>query len=90
METGKNCGPNQPGELYLKGKKLLNGFYNKDSSSIFDEEGFMRSSDLVYYDDDCCFFVLDRIKSVLRYNIFNILYRMIEENECNAGGKTSG
>ncbi|XP_066257973.1 uncharacterized protein [Euwallacea similis] len=68
VETGKKCGPNQQGELYLKGKKMFRCFYNKDASISFDEEGFFKSGDLVYFDEDFCLHILDRIKNVLRWN----------------------
>lgn len=65
LETGKRCGFNQPGELFLKGTKIFSSFYNKDCSKSFDNEGFFRTGDLVYFDEDFCFFIVDRIKSVL-------------------------
>ncbi|XP_066261488.1 luciferin 4-monooxygenase-like [Euwallacea similis] len=68
VETRKKCGPNQQGELYLKGKKIFRCFYNKDASISFDEEGFFKTGDLVYFDEDFCFYIMDRIKNVLRWN----------------------
>ncbi|XP_066259737.1 probable 4-coumarate--CoA ligase 3 [Euwallacea similis] len=41
--------------------------YNKDASISF-EEGFFKSGDLVYFDEDFCLHILDRIKNVLRWN----------------------
>ncbi|XP_066154288.1 luciferin 4-monooxygenase-like isoform X2 [Euwallacea fornicatus] len=78
LETGKKCGPNQQGEFYLKGTKIFRCFYNKDASVSFDEEGFFKSGDLVYFDEDFCFYILDRIKNVLRWNDHTIFLYHVE------------
>ena len=45
----------------------MNGYYNMDSSDSFDESGWLKTGDVVYYDDDCCFYVVDRIKESFKY-----------------------
>ncbi|XP_066257626.1 luciferin 4-monooxygenase-like isoform X2 [Euwallacea similis] len=79
VETGKICGPNQHGELYLKGKKIFRSFYNKDASVSFDKEGFFMSGDLVYFDEDFCFYVVDRIKNNLRWNGHYVFLHRVEK-----------
>lgn len=79
VDTGRKCGPNQPGELYLKGKGILNGFYNRDASESFDNEGYFKTGDLVTFDEDFCFYILDRIKSVLGWNDWLIYPSHIEK-----------
>ncbi|CAG9769022.1 unnamed protein product [Ceutorhynchus assimilis] len=79
LNTGKNCGPNQQGELYLKGRKLFTGFHNQDSSASFDKDGFFATGDLVYFDNDFCFFIVDRIKAVLGWNDWLIYPSHIEQ-----------
>ncbi|CAH1124032.1 unnamed protein product [Ceutorhynchus assimilis] len=79
VETGKICGFNQPGELYVKGKRIFNGIYNQDSSESFDDEGYFKTGDLVYYDEDFCFFVVDRLKAVLKWNNIVIYPSRIEK-----------
>ncbi|KAJ3649433.1 hypothetical protein Zmor_021774 [Zophobas morio] len=39
IDTGKNVGFNQRGELRVKSKFIMNGYYNMDSSDAFDEDG---------------------------------------------------
>ncbi|XP_030752850.1 luciferin 4-monooxygenase-like [Sitophilus oryzae] len=68
LDTGKRCGYNQHGELYVKGKCMFTGFYNGDASSSFDSEGYFKTGDLMWFDEDFCFYVADRIKSVLGWN----------------------
>lgn len=44
-------------------------YYKQDSSDLFDSDGFLKSGDLMYYDEDCYFFFVERLKEVLRYNL---------------------
>ena len=35
--------------------------------AIFDEEGYMKTGDVGYYDKDGCFFIVDRLKELIKY-----------------------
>lgn len=45
----------------------MNGYYNQDSSDRFDEDGYLKTGDIVYYDEEHCFFFVERCKEALRY-----------------------
>ncbi|VEN48995.1 unnamed protein product [Callosobruchus maculatus] len=77
-ETGKSLGPNQQGELRVKKKIMMNGYYNLDASNDFDEDGFFKTGDILYYDEDYCFFFVDRIKELLIYQGYHVLPAVIE------------
>lgn len=77
-ETKKILGPNEQGELYLKSKHIMNGYYNRDSSEEFDNDGWLKTGDMVYYDNDYCFYVVDRIKEMLKYKSWHIAPAMLE------------
>ena len=47
----------------------MNGYYNEDSAHCFDSDGFLKSGDLLYYDEKKCFFFVERLKEVLRYKM---------------------
>lgn len=79
IETGKNLSFNQPGELRVKSKYLMNGYHNMDASSTYDEEGWLKTGDIVYYDEDFCFFVIDRIKEVIKYRSWHVPPAFIEK-----------
>ncbi|CAK1579355.1 unnamed protein product [Parnassius mnemosyne] len=68
LQTRKALGPNQPGEICVKGPILMKGYIGVDSSSYMDEEGFLKTGDLGYYDDDEYFYITDRIKEIINYN----------------------
>ncbi|KAF2884761.1 hypothetical protein ILUMI_21415, partial [Ignelater luminosus] len=77
-ETEEILGANQPGELRLKTKYVLNGYYKQDSSHIWDDDGWYKTGDIVYYDDDLCFYVVDRIKEMLKYRAWHVPPAVIE------------
>ncbi|KAB0792323.1 hypothetical protein PPYR_14282 [Photinus pyralis] len=76
--TGATLGPNQTGELCFKGDFVMNGYYNSDSSDRWDADGWLRTGDLGYYDEDFCFFIVDRIKETFKVKSFHISPSFIE------------
>lgn len=55
----------------------MNGYHNKDSSEAF-KDGWLKTGDIVYYDTDYCFYVVDRIKEMLKYKSWHIAPAMLE------------
>nr|CAH7754382.1 unnamed protein product [Callosobruchus chinensis] len=72
-------GPNKKGELRLKTDLHMNGYYKMDSSDAFDSEGYLRTGDLAYYDEDNCLFIDDRIKEMFKYRGWHILPAILED-----------
>ncbi|KOB74983.1 Luciferin 4-monooxygenase [Operophtera brumata] len=67
VETRTVLGPNQPGEVCVKGPVLFQGYCGKDLGEDLDSEGFYCSGDVAYYDEDGYFFIVDRIKELIKY-----------------------
>ncbi|KAJ8947580.1 hypothetical protein NQ318_010092 [Aromia moschata] len=78
-DTGKELGPNEKGELRYKGEKCMNGYYKMDASAAFDSEGYIKTGDIVYYDEDYCLFIVDRIKAMFKYKGWHVVPAVIEE-----------
>ncbi|CAH1285914.1 unnamed protein product, partial [Diabrotica balteata] len=79
LYTGKNCGPNEEGELRIKSEFLMSGYLNQDTSDSFDSEGWMKTGDIVTYDEDGCFYIKDRIKEMIKYKGWHIAPAMLEQ-----------
>ncbi|KAF2890250.1 hypothetical protein ILUMI_15923, partial [Ignelater luminosus] len=77
-ETEETLGPNQRGELRVKTPFALNGYYNLDSSGIWDANGWLKTGDIVYYDEDEYFYVVDRIKEMLKFQSYHVAPTAIE------------
>lgn len=73
-ENGKSLGPNQPGELCFKGLRIMKGYVNdpKATSEAFDKDGWLHSGDIGYYDDDKQFFIVDRLKELIKYKAYQV------------------
>ncbi|KAK4873125.1 hypothetical protein RN001_015154 [Aquatica leii] len=68
----KALGPNQSGELRIKTEYQMNGYYKMDASSEWDSDGFFRTGDIAYYDENFCFYVTDRIREIFKYQSWQI------------------
>ena len=59
-------GANEVGELVLKGPSGCSGYWNNPeaTAAAYDAEGWFRTGDLVYHDEDWYFYVVDRKKDM--------------------------
>lgn len=59
-------GPNQAGELVLKGPSYCSGYFNNPGATAgaIDERGFFHTGDIAQYDDEGYFFIVDRKKDM--------------------------
>nr|UHU35191.1 engineered firefly luciferase Ppe2a [CMV reporter vector pGL4c1:Ppe2a] len=78
--TGKILGPNEPGELYFKGDMIMKGYYNNEEATkaIINKDGWLRSGDIAYYDNDGHFYIVDRLKSLIKYKGYQVAPAEIE------------
>jgi len=59
-------GPNEPGELVLKGPSYCSGYFNNQPATVaaVDERGFFHTGDLAYFDEEGYFYIVDRKKDM--------------------------
>ncbi|XP_013135095.1 PREDICTED: 4-coumarate--CoA ligase 1-like [Papilio polytes] len=72
VETRKILGPGQTGEVCVKGAVQFDGYIGKDSKDEFDEDGFYKTGDIAYYDEDGYFYIVDRIKELIKYKAWQV------------------
>jgi fatty-acyl-CoA synthase len=65
-DDNKPLGPNEVGELVLKGPSRFSGYWNNPeaSTAVIDDEGWFHTGDLVRHDEDWHFFIVDRKKDM--------------------------
>ncbi len=65
-DAGRPLGPEQVGELVLKGPSFCSGYFNnaEASASAVDAEGWFHTGDLAKYDDEWYFYIVDRKKDM--------------------------
>ena len=74
VETGEECGPHRPGEVYLKGPCVMKGYYNNPEANaeVFTEDDFFKTGDIGYYDDEHDFYIVDRLKELIKVKGFQV------------------
>lgn len=74
IETGADLGPDQEGELWIKGPLVMQGYLNNPTAtaeSIVDD-GWLRTGDIARIDADGYMFIVDRLKELIKYKGFQI------------------
>mmetsp|Transcript_34432 Transcript_34432/g.61864 ORF Transcript_34432/g.61864 Transcript_34432/m.61864 type:complete len:588 (+) Transcript_34432:154-1917(+) len=81
VETGKSLGPNEPGELVIKGPQVMMGYFNdiEKTKECLSDDGWLRTGDLAYYDEDGFFYITDRIKELIKVRGFQVAPAELEE-----------
>ncbi|XP_072937481.1 luciferin 4-monooxygenase-like [Epargyreus clarus] len=78
IETRKPLGKLQEGELCAKGPLIMKGYIGKDRKEDFDDEGFFRTGDIGYYDEEGYVFIVGRLKELIKYKGIQVAPAEIE------------
>ncbi|XP_054010236.1 luciferin 4-monooxygenase-like [Hylaeus anthracinus] len=73
-EPSRNLGPNNIGELCFKGDLIMKGYYKdeKATAATIDKDGWLHSGDVGYYDEEGYFYIVDRLKELIKYKGFQV------------------
>ncbi|CAH2001725.1 unnamed protein product [Acanthoscelides obtectus] len=73
-DDGKALGQYQEGELCFKGPLIMKGYVGDPESTrnTIDADGWLHTGDVAYYDSDGYFFIVDRIKELIKYKAFQV------------------
>jgi acyl-CoA synthetase (AMP-forming)/AMP-acid ligase II len=79
-EHDRVAAPNQPGEVCVRGPNVMLGYYNRPEATAETlREGWLRTGDVGYRDEDGFFFLIDRKKDMIIRGGENIYPREIED-----------
>ncbi|WP_196260579.1 long-chain-fatty-acid--CoA ligase [Pelagibacterium limicola] len=69
------------GELAVKGPQVMLGYYENEEATreVFTANGYLRTADVGYMDEDGYLFLVDRIKDLIICSGFNVYPRAIED-----------
>nr|CAI5816914.1 unnamed protein product [Callosobruchus analis] len=73
-DDGRALGKYQEGELCFKGPLIMKGYVGDPESTrnTIDPDGWLHTGDVAYYDSDGYFFIVDRIKELIKYKAFQV------------------
>jgi long-subunit acyl-CoA synthetase (AMP-forming) len=74
MNTGQNLGPREAGELCFRGSGIMKGYYGNPQATAesFDSDGFLLTGDVGYYDEDGFFYIVDRVKELIKFKGYQV------------------
>ncbi|XP_020590835.1 4-coumarate--CoA ligase-like 4 isoform X2 [Phalaenopsis equestris] len=72
--SGEFLPVNRKGELWLRGPYVMKGYFkNPEATELtLDKEGWLRTGDLCYIDENGYLFVVDRIKELIKYKAYQV------------------
>jgi acyl-CoA synthetase (AMP-forming)/AMP-acid ligase II len=74
VESGTDQGPGVEGELWIRSPSIMQGYLNKPDATdaSITADGWLKTGDIGYVDDDGYFYVVDRVKELIKYNAYQV------------------
>jgi acyl-CoA synthetase (AMP-forming)/AMP-acid ligase II len=68
LETGVALGPGEEGELWVRGPQVMKGYFNNEKATrqTIDEDGWLKTGDIAFYDNEQHFQIVDRLKELIK------------------------
>ena len=72
--SAEELGSGATGELWIRGPQVMKGYLENDEATraTVDGDGWLHSGDLGYVDTDGYFFLVDRLKELIKYKGFQV------------------
>lgn len=74
VATGKELGRNEDGEIWIRGPQVMKGYLNNAEATraSIDSDGFFHTGDIGHIDDRNEYFIVDRLKELIKYKGFQV------------------
>lgn len=74
VATGRDLGVNERGELWMRGPNVMRGYYKRPDATaeMLLPDGWLRTGDVACVDDDGNFFIVDRVKELIKHNGYQV------------------
>ena len=72
--TSRELGRNQDGEIWIRGPQVMKGYLNNPDATrnSIDSDGFFHTGDIGHIDDHDEYFIVDRLKELIKYKGFQV------------------
>jgi acyl-CoA synthetase (AMP-forming)/AMP-acid ligase II len=73
-ETREDGAEGEPGEIWVRGPQVMKGYLNNDQATaeIFAGDGWLRTGDIGRVDENGFFYVVDRLKELIKYKGYQV------------------
>lgn len=73
-DTAKDAARGEPGEIWIRGPNVMKGYRNnvKATRETIDPEGWLHTGDIAIVDENENFFIVDRLKELIKYKGFQV------------------
>jgi len=74
VESGRDVGVGQPGEVWIRGPQVMKGYLNNSEATArtLDREGWLRTGDIGVVDDDGYLTIVDRLKELIKVKGYQV------------------
>uniref|UniRef100_A0A803NWM5 4-coumarate--CoA ligase n=1 Tax=Cannabis sativa TaxID=3483 RepID=A0A803NWM5_CANSA len=74
VDNGMSLGPYKVGELWLKSPTVMKEYLGKREATVetVSGDGWLKTGDLCYFDEDGFLYVVDRIKELIKHNGYQV------------------
>ncbi|WP_201554886.1 AMP-binding protein [Psychrobacter sp. 72-O-c] len=77
-ETGAACAIGTRGEVGIKGPQVMQGYWGRDNSDTFTDDGYFKSGDIGVLNDEGFLTLVDRKKDMILVSGFNVYPNEVE------------
>jgi acyl-CoA synthetase (AMP-forming)/AMP-acid ligase II len=72
--SGDDLGTGERGELLIRGPQVMRGYLNNEEATrhTIDDDAWLHTGDIGYVDEDGYFFLVDRLKELIKYKGFQV------------------
>jgi acyl-CoA synthetase (AMP-forming)/AMP-acid ligase II len=80
-ETGVDVTPGEDGEIWARGPQVMLGYLNRpaETRATVDDDGWLHTGDIGHADEDGDFFVVDRLKELIKYKGMQVAPAQLED-----------
>jgi acyl-CoA synthetase (AMP-forming)/AMP-acid ligase II len=74
VASGHELGRNEDGEIWIRGPQVMKGYLNNEGATrnAIDADGFFHTGDIGHVDERDEFFIVDRLKELIKYKGFQV------------------